>query len=303
MATPKRGALMPKHDNETFILSRNSSTPASAAPFFLVMNGVHKGQKVPIPPGCWTIGREGADIILGQTDPAMSRRHAEVERRGDEVAIRDCQSKNGVFVDDKLIVTARLGHGQTVLLGQTLLKFVIEMSSEIGELTSLVRRASNDGLTGVCNKLTFLERLVAEFARAQRHGERLGVLMIDLDRFKHLNDRYGHLAGDQMLIVVARTIEGALRKEDLLARFGGEEFVVLMPDIDQAGASAAAERVRAAVEMAMVEHQGRQLRVTVSIGSATYHRDDSENMMPEQLLAAADARLYEAKQAGRNCCR
>jgi len=294
---------MDKYTDETFMIDRDVAHGLWAEPFFLVMNGVSMGQELPIAPGRSVIGREDAPLSLGYADIAVSRRHAEVVRTGNQVVIRDNQSKNGVIVNDQPVPAATLEHGHTILLGHTLLKFFDHHTSEIDELTKVLRSAVTDGLTGIYNKKAFLERLEAEFSRAHRHDEKLSLLMIDLDLFKLLNDRHGHLAGDCALIAVARSIERMLRKEDLLARFGGEEFVVIAPGIDYPGCRALAERVRQLIERTRIVFRGEHLPVTVSVGCATRAADDVNISMPDELINAADNRLYEAKQGGRNCCR
>jgi diguanylate cyclase (GGDEF)-like protein len=292
-----------KRGEDTFMLRRGELAGLRSEPFFLVLNGVRIGQEVPIQPGRSIIGRETADIQLGHTDVAISRHHAEVERVAGEIFIRDHESKNGVFVNDRAVKSTRLKHGDTVQLGNTMLKFFDHRTAEIGELATLLHSAVCDGLTGVCNKASFVERLAGEFSRARRHGETLSLLMIDLDHFKLLNDRHGHLAGDWVLVAVARTIESILRQEDLLARFGGEEFVVLAPDIDHEGARVLAERIREQVEQTRIAYRERQLSVTISIGGATLAAGEPSILAPEELIAIADRRLYEAKDAGRNRCR
>ena len=162
--------------------------------------------------------------------------------------------------------------------------------------------ASTDALTGVANRRE-LDRALANVARRRRRRERqaplaYALLMIDIDHFKLLNDRYGHPAGDACLRVVAQTLQAALvRPGDLLARYGGEEFAVLLRDVDAAGALHVAERLRVAVEALRIAHAGSPFAcVTVSIGAACALQGES----PDGLVEAADRALYRAKCDGRN---
>ncbi len=165
----------------------------------------------------------------------------------------------------------------------------------------LARLARTDGLTGVANRRHFDEGFAGEWARARRHGRALSLILVDVDHFKRFNDHYGHGEGDRCLKRVADALEGCIRRPgDLLARFGGEEFVALLPDTESGAALAIAERMREAVcAMAIAHAENTACRhVTISVGVAT-HRPGPD-CLPEQLLKAADDRLYRAKGGGRN---
>jgi two-component system cell cycle response regulator len=162
----------------------------------------------------------------------------------------------------------------------------------------LERLAYYDELTGLPNRRSVLRQLEALISRARRHGHSLAVLMIDADHFKALNDRHGHAAGDEALCALADRLGERLRAEDVVGRFGGEEFVIGLPDATAAGAAAVAEDVRAAVAEHPMTIAGQALTLTVSVGWAPWHDETLE-----QLLALADGALYEAKAAGRNCVR
>jgi len=157
--------------------------------------------------------------------------------------------------------------------------------------------SSLDSLTGVANRRTFDEALESEWRRAGRAGTPVSLVMLDLDWFKDFNDRHGHIAGDERLRVVARTLAATLgRAGDLLARYGGEEFVALLPGTVASDAAAVADRLRASIE-ALVPSGGLE-RTTLSAGVATLiPRDDSPS---SDLVEAADAALYRAKAQGRN---
>lgn len=168
----------------------------------------------------------------------------------------------------------------------------------------LVRSGLTDFLTGWHNRRYLHARLKEELARAQRQGTGLTCLLIDLDRFKHINDQHGHLVGDMALREAAQRVDAHIRDSDAAARFGGDEFVVLAPGISPEQAAALAERIRQAVSETPLEISGGQnLNLTVSIGVAgmVLGRNDPDlKTAAERLLAEADAALYRAKQNGRN---
>lgn len=155
--------------------------------------------------------------------------------------------------------------------------------------------AHRDPLTGIGNRASLEQHLGREVALARRHHHPLSLLIIDIDWFKHVNDRHGHAVGDAVLRSVAHVIEEGLRGDDLLFRFGGEEFVVLLRDTRQDGAAIVAERIRATVEAAICACDGKDIGITVSLGVATLREEDGDS-----LFDRADHALYQAKNQGRN---
>jgi diguanylate cyclase (GGDEF)-like protein len=161
----------------------------------------------------------------------------------------------------------------------------------------LERLAAVDPLTDAYNRRFGLARLREEFSRAVRAGTPLGVLMLDIDRFKAVNDTYGHLVGDQVLRAVAGAARRMIREGDVLVRYGGEEFLVLLPGAGQDGTMTVGERIRRAVADLVIEDGSARITVTVSLGAAQYGEASGS---PEQLVGSADAALYEAKRGGRD---
>jgi diguanylate cyclase (GGDEF)-like protein len=160
--------------------------------------------------------------------------------------------------------------------------------------------ASLDGLTGIANRRSFDERFAQEWSRAVRHRKPIALGMIDLDNFKQFNDLYGHLAGDRALCAVAEALRQQVhRPEDLVARFGGEEFALLLPNTSAEGALTVVERIRAAVLDLGIEHIGNSWNcVTVSIGFSALTPTTNDGQ--SRLIQLADAALYQAKSRGRN---
>ena len=160
----------------------------------------------------------------------------------------------------------------------------------------LTLRALTDPLTGVFNRRTFLDLSSKEEARARRRGSLTSVLMIDIDHFKRVNDTYGHPAGDLVIKTLAETATKSLRPTDILARYGGEEFVITLPETDRAVAQRIAERLRAALEKAVVSTEAGDIRFTISVGVATF----ASGISIMDAMGSADQALYRAKQNGRN---
>lgn len=159
----------------------------------------------------------------------------------------------------------------------------------------LANQAAHDPLTGLLNHGSLAIRLEQAFAASERYGRPLSYLMLDLDQLKEINDTLGHEGGDQALQRVAQAIQQAMRKSDVAARYGGDEFAILLPDTDAYGAFVEAERVRRAVEQIRLS---RQHLVSVSVGTATYPAPSTRTK--EELMRQADQALYLAKTAGRN---
>jgi diguanylate cyclase (GGDEF)-like protein len=169
---------------------------------------------------------------------------------------------------------------------------------EIQHLHSqLLRLATRDPLTEILNRRGFLDEVEREIARSRRAGQKFGLAVFDIDGFKQVNDTYGHPFGDLVLNTLVKTIVETLREYDMIGRYGGEEFIVLMPDTDREAAVAVAERARHAVEQRAIDANGTTLRITVSGGVAEFGRDGADW---DALLIAADSALYDAKNGGRN---
>lgn len=162
----------------------------------------------------------------------------------------------------------------------------------------LERLARMDVLTGVTNRRYFFELAEIQFERAKRYSQSLAIMLLDVDHFKGVNDRYGHLAGDAILQMIARECQANLRSSDIFARYGGEEFICLLPEQDQAGALETAEKIRRIIEQTQVWFESQPICVTASIGLSLINNDDGLTL--EGLIDQADQALYESKSNGRN---
>jgi diguanylate cyclase (GGDEF)-like protein len=264
------------------------------------MTGVDAGHILPIEGSSIVLGR-GSDADLRLDDPSVSRRHVRIAREPEgHYSVVDLDSTNGTFVGARRISHARLASGDHVQLGPSfLLRFALIDPAEEELQAQLYESSIHDTLTKAYNRRYLLGRLAAEVSHARRHSRPLAVLMADVDRFKEHNDRHGHFVGDRILCFVAAGMMRLVRAEDVVARYGGDEFVVLARESDRFEAQALAERLRRAVAGLRLAAAGGSIPVTISVGVAALDEvapSDDESALVE----LADRRLYAAKLAGRN---
>ncbi|SDO23429.1 PAS domain S-box-containing protein/diguanylate cyclase (GGDEF) domain-containing protein [Rhodoferax sp. OV413] len=241
-----------------------------------------------------------AAALLGRDPRSMYRTPEDRDRMMEQYR------REGVLRDYEMCLV--VGNGRTVWAlismvpiiydGQPCaLATVVDITERKSIETALRQVASTDSLTGMASRSHFMERAETELARARRHGRPLAMVMLDVDHFKQINDRFGHAMGDEVLRMLTRTCRLLVRQQDVMGRLGGEEFSVLMPETDSAEALALAERLRTALEtMPMASVRGEAVSVTASFGISSLRPDDSL----DSLLARADAGLYLSKHAGRN---
>jgi diguanylate cyclase (GGDEF)-like protein len=171
--------------------------------------------------------------------------------------------------------------------------------SQLQETTEKLRELSNlDGLTQLFNRRYIEESLSTEYDRARRYDNKLSVILTDIDFFKKVNDVHGHLAGDEVLRVVSQRLANGLRHSDILGRYGGEEFLIILPETDIEGAQVLAERLRNAIQAESIETEGESLNISISLGVTQLH---DKTLAYAQLIAEADLALYQSKENGRNC--
>ena len=244
-----------------------------------------------------TIGR-GRDNDIVLPSDCVSRRHVQLEHRADALYVVDLDSTNGTFINDdsKLTQEHRLRRGDQLTVGDTIFKFLSGSDVEAQYHEIVFRMAITDGLTNLSNRKQLDNLLTEEIPRAHRHGRDLALLMLDIDHFKTINDTYGHLTGDSVLRGLSSILQKRLRPNDKLGRYGGEEFCAILPETSLQSAVKIAEELRVMVASHSFNAEGKEIRVTVSIGAACLLPD----MGMEHLYKGADEKLYQAKRTGRN---
>jgi len=275
--------------------------PGQRRACLVLYSGEDPGRRFTIDGERLLIGR-AADAGAQIDNPAISRHHAEARQDGQQVLLRDLDSANGTFVNDRRLQgVVTLKDGDLVRVGDLLLKFYEGHSLDALLHDRIYRLATVDAGTAVFTKKYLLDSLQRAMQRARRSGRALALVCLDLDHFKRVNDDHGHNAGDLVLREAAAALQGAVRSSDIVGRIGGEEFAIVLPDTDLAGATALAERMRDAIagQRYEIETAGgrRLLRQTASLGVALF-APTMRNA--RDLLGAADALLYEAKRQRRN---
>jgi two-component system, cell cycle response regulator len=271
--------------------------------YLIVIRGGLPGTMLRVGPDDTTLGRS-ADNSFSLDDMTVSRRHAtlRVDALG-LVTITDDGSTNGTFLNGRRIDirrTVSIEEGDRLQLGSgVLLKLVRLDASDEHFQQEMFERTVRDGLTGVYNRSYFLNQVGRLAGRYTAQGVGLAIMMVDVDHFKRINDRYGHVTGDLILREVSSVIRESTRAEDLVARYGGEEFILALPASSPELAAERADRIRMNVGARRIRTSGGEVRVTVSIGLA--YRSHESPIRPMSLIEAADEALYQAKADGRNC--
>jgi len=265
--------------------------------YVIVIAGPNVGEMFQVS-GLTEIGR-GQEVAIRIHDSEISRRHARLVTKAGNVVVEDLGSTNGTFVNGEAIESVALADGDKIQVGTTtILKFSYHDDLDEQFQRHMYEAALRDGLTGAYNKKFLSDRLESELAYARRHQSPLSLVLLDLDHFKKVNDTHGHLAGDYVLRAMAKGINDSVRKEDVFARYGGEEAAILSRGIDSGGAVLFAKRLRHWIEMFPFVYEGTRLVVTASLGVATY--PDLPVEEGDALVQKADEALYAAKEGGRN---
>ncbi|ATB33131.1 GGDEF domain-containing protein [Melittangium boletus] len=288
---------MAQNDTVVTVISKISERPVDLDAALVVIYGLELGRKYDLRTEQTLIGRSAkAEIQVDQE--SISRNHACITTSGRGVFIKDLGSTNGTFVNDELVRgETPLSNGDLVKIGRTIFKFIAGGNIETAYHDEIYRLTTMDGLTQIYNRRYFEEALEREVSRSRRYERSLALVMFDVDHFKLVNDRHGHLAGDYVLKQLASTLRTRIRREDVFARYGGEEFGMLLPEVDLSGAVTLADKARRLVDKQRFEFDKNVIPVTISLGVAVLepsHRDLVD------LKRAADGKLYEAKATGRN---
>ena len=299
---PKVAPSSPPDPGDQRATERSLSIPA---PFdrdhaiLTLLTGPNAGQVFPLDVEN-LIGRD-IDAQIRIDDGSLSRLHARIVRRPKgKFLLEDLGSTNGTFIGSDRIEQHELASGDRIQLGPKLtLRFAITDEAEEMLQRQRFESSTRDHLTRAYNRRYLMGRIAAEVAHARRHASALGLLLFDIDQFKLTNDTHGHLVGDAVLRAVADRVSALIRLEDVFARFGGEEFVVLIRATDAGDAVRLAERLRTSIEAMTVRAEGAEVGVTISVGIGSLAELSPQAAFTE-LIALADARLYLAKDGGRN---
>ncbi|MEL6179086.1 MAG: GGDEF domain-containing protein [Myxococcota bacterium] len=278
----------------------------------MVINGLDLGKRYTIAQTSVLIGRSSKTDIRIDED-SISRHHALLINDGSHVILRDLDSTNGTYVNDLQIKERVLNDSDQIRVGRTIFKFLTGNNIENAYHEEIYKLTTTDCLTQVHNKRYFIEHLEREMSRSLRYKRSLALLMFDIDRFKWVNDTYGHLTGDFILKQLAGRIKEQIRRDDIFARYGGEEFALLLPELGSRAATQLAEKIRKIVAAEPFTFDQAIIPVTISIGVGDLeeyvdrlsggqapHLADVEPV-PEGLIKMVDDRLYRAKHQGRNC--
>jgi diguanylate cyclase (GGDEF)-like protein len=243
------------------------------------------------------IGR-GNDCDIRINDHSVSRRHARIQPGLDGYYAVDLQSTNGTYVNDVPASMCKLKDGDYLRVGNCIYRFLMGGNVETEYHEEIYRLTIIDALTDIHNKRYFLEFLDRELARSSRYDRPVSLAMIDIDKFRAINEDLGHLGGDFTLRELASRIKGSIRKEELFARYGGEEFAVLLPETPGAGALNLADRLVKVINAQPFQYENQTYVVTISAGVTTTQGEKS--ITPTELIRRADDKLYQAKHEGRN---
>ncbi len=267
-------------------------------PCLTQLSGLGNGQVFNLRNKTLTIGRDPSCSIWIE-DPHISRVHATITDKDGCTTLSDEGSTNGVFINGKKIEKQALNTGDRLLIGTRLyFKFSNEFADYQKVQNQKYQEANYDSLTQLYNKRFFIDILSREFSYSRRNKNPLSLLMIDIDYFKKINDAHGHLVGDHVLANVGELLKKGLRHENIACRYGGEEFAIILRNTSSKAAENVAERIRSSIENLEFNYLSHHLKITVSIGIATYEHNNFETY--EELIKCADEFLYESKLTGRN---
>jgi two-component system cell cycle response regulator len=267
-------------------------------PTLTFLSGPALGKEIPLIHDQIILGR-GADCDIVIPDPSISRKHLQIccrkmVKNGAnptiKVVLRDLGSSNGTLVNYSAIRRAVLNPGDKIFIGHVILKFDHRDIAEQNFYDEIYRMATTDSLTALLNKAAIARCLSEEIAGGMRKHRRISVMLIDVDGFKGMN-------GDRILQTAASIFQGNLRKRDRVGRFGGDEFLIVLPETGANGALQLAERLRLGLETSVAASLGLSTNVTASFGVASACANQTT---PEDILEQADRALYRAKALGKN---
>ncbi|MCG3173664.1 MAG: hypothetical protein GMKNLPBB_01863 [Myxococcota bacterium] len=254
--------------------------------------GPDLGRKYELSQERFVVGRS-SEVNLTIDQESVSRKHAVFVSSNSGVFVEDLKSTNGTYVNDVIVDRQELKHGDLIKIGRAIFKFLSGNSIEKDYYEEIYRLSTFDGLTNAYNRKHFLDMLDRELSRAQRYNRPLSLLFVDLDNFKNVNESYGHLAGDSVLSQVAKQMRRYLRREDVIGRFAGEEFAIILPESGQEAAENVAARITDLISTYDFRFEGTGIRVTASVGVAVAN---GAVRTADELIQAADASLTIAQR-------
>ncbi len=264
--------------------------------FLTVTQGESQGRRLKLGDVPVTMGRS-ADCDFRLLNRAISRLHCRVWRDNSGFWVRDLNSTNKTYLNDRPVVEARLKDGDFITVGGTVVQFTQEKDVDHAAQSEFFDLVTHDQLTGLSQRRVFEQSLEQEIARSVRRGREFVLALIDVDELSRINREWGKAAGDDVLKQVARALKAGLRDEDLLCRFGGEEFAALLPETGKEEAEKLLNAVRSAIANVEFFIQGESRSASVSIGAVLWSPDYKT---AAATLEGAEQKLKAAKEAGRN---
>ena len=270
---------------------------AKARPYLIVLYPQTSFRQIPLTQGKTILGR-GSDADIRLEDEMISRKHSEIAWDGNKVTLRDLDSTNGTFVDGVALTMhpKAIDAENRLQIGKMVLKIDFKEPTDEAFDREFFEAATTDPLTKAPNRRTFMDRSLGELASARRKNQYIHVLLCEVDHFKKLSDDWGKTACDMILKGLAQILTRNKRESDLFARYAGEEFVLLLPEMTKADAQKSAERLRAAVEAYKFSFNDKPIPVTVSLGIASFKGKEIPTL--DTMLSTASQSLYYAKEHG-----
>lgn len=297
---------MGKDSTVVTVISKVPKEQAKKDACLVVINGADLGKKYVLSQSSTVIGRS-SKVDIQIDEESISRSHAVIDNYGDSVIARDLESTNGTYVNDNQVREKKLMDGDQIKIGRTIFKFLSGSNVEAQYHDEIYKLTTTDGLTQIYNKRYFLKEMEREMSRSLRYDRELTLVMLDIDHFKAINDTYGHLAGDHILRQVARRIKEHIRRDDVFGRYGGEEFILMLPELGKVQGAHLGEKLRRLIDGEPFIFDNISIPITMSMGVADLveYRDavaalGDPELNPFAFVKISDDRLYVAKQTGRN---
>jgi len=296
MSTTKK---IQTHFNDTVLVDdqEKQANGFFLEPYLVILSGLDQGKQHRLHQQFNTLGRtNNTDIKI--SDTKISRNHGVLILYPDKIVLEDQNSTNGCFVDEIKVEQQSIESTARIRLGNTIMKIEYKNANEVEAELNLHQAANTDALTNIANRRAFMARAEEEVSFCIRNNTELAIVMCDVDHFKHTNDTFGHPAGDKVLKDLAKILQSEMRQEDMLARFGGEEFIMLLRSTDLNSIKLWSERVRQKIEQFPFVFENITIPTTLSIGVVTVKGE--KTILLETLIKKADKNLYQAKNKGRN---